>query len=37
MEIGQTVTAKVQEIDVEKKRVELSIRMSIPLLRLFHK
>jgi len=26
LELGQTVTAKVQEIDVEKKRIELSIR-----------
>lgn len=26
LEIGQIVTAKVQEIDVEKKRIELSIR-----------
>lgn len=26
LEIGQTVTAKVQEIDVDKKRIELSIR-----------
>ena len=26
LELGQTITAKVQEIDVDKKRVELSIR-----------
>ena len=26
LEIGQTVTAKVQEVDVDKKRIELSIR-----------